>query len=488
MWIKLGEKERAKFLELLHFPRKDDLLLALRELSGYEDVYIVGGALRDFFFDKKVVDLDLTIKGEPQRISQFLAQRTGYTPVTLSEEFGIFRLSKDKHNIDITPYKGGTIEEDLAERDFTMNSLALPLSNLFEGPFCIYDPLGGYKDLKSSIIRTIGEKNLEDDPLRILRGYRFLAQGYGEIEHVTRGYFRKHKEALTRVAPERISMELKLILLTSQANLAFKVMDEDGLLEVIFPEIKPSRGLPQPTFHHLDVLSHSLEALRAAELILESPEAYLNLEITPSQLMEEDTLVSVKLASFLHDLGKGFTFERGDDRITFYGHEKTGASLWEKRGELLRFKNEIIEKVSRLIKNHMRPCHLLNEWQEGKLTLRAKRNLIKDQPDLYELWVVSLADSLASKGPDKEPDYEEKLNHFFHDLVHLKEELERIFKRERILTGKDLLGLGFKPGPIFKVILEEVELKFLEGAIRTKEEALDYVLKRFSLELTDATT
>ncbi|WP_205006649.1 hypothetical protein, partial [Escherichia coli] len=93
-------------------------------------------------------------------------------------------------------------------------------------------------------------------------------------------------------------------------------------------------------------------------------------------------------------------------------------------------------------------------------------------PYLYELWMVSLSDSLASKGEDKDPLYEEKLNVFFKELLLLKEEMERLEKRERILTGKDLIALGFMPGPHFKTILEDVEIKFMEGSLKHKDEAI----------------
>ncbi|MFN3922016.1 MAG: hypothetical protein ACK4K4_06420, partial [Caldimicrobium sp.] len=168
-----------------------------------------------------------------------------------------------------------------------------------------------------------------------------------------------------------------------------------------------------------------------------------------------------------------------EDKITFYGHEKIGSSLWKERAKRLRFKNEIIERVYTLIGCHMRPCHLLKEWEKGTLSLRAKRNLIKDCPNLLELWIVALADSYASKGIDKEPDYEEKLNSFFKELFIFREEMERVEKKERLLTGKDLIALGFTPGPHFKTILEEVELRTMEGGIKTKEEAIAYVLKNF---------
>ncbi len=479
MWIELTEKERDRFLSLLSLPEKERLLSYLRKFSKREDLFIVGGAVRDFLVEKKITDLDLAVKDKPEKLQLFLSEVLSYTPVPLSPEFGIYRLARGRYTLDLALYRGKTIEEDLKDRDFTINAMAIPLSSLFENSFKILDPLKGFQDLKKGIIRAIGEKNLLDDPLRILRGYRFFAQGYGEIEKETRSFFKKYGSKLLGVSPERIQIELKHLLLSPKTYETFSLMEEDGVFEILFPEFSPCKGLPQPSFHHLDVFSHCLESLKWAEIILSHPERYLGLKDLPMDFQEEDFHISVKLASLFHDLGKGYTFQETEERITFYTHEKVGAELWEKRARNLRFKNEIIERVSSLIKNHMRPCHLLREWEEKRITLRAKRNLIKAHPSLFELWVVALSDAYASKGPDKEPDYEEKLNAFFKELVKLKEELERIEKRERIITGKDLISLGFKPGPLFKVILEDVEIKNIEGFIKSKGDALSYVLEKY---------
>jgi poly(A) polymerase len=483
MWLKLKDQDREKFISLLTLPEKESLFSFLRKFTRRGDIYIVGGAVRDFFLERKINDLDLTLKEEPEKLQLFLAQVLSYTPVSLSKEFGIYRLAKGKHTIDLSLYRGGTISEDLKGRDFTINAMAIPLSSFFELPFMVFDPLGGFKDLKEGIIRAISEENLIEDPLRILRGYRFYVEDYGKIEKETRAFFKKHGKKLLYVAPERIQMELKHLLLSSKTYEAFLLMEEDGIFEILFPEFNSCKGLPQPSFHHLDVFSHCLESLKWTELILSQPEKYLGLKDIPPDFKDEDFILSVKLASLFHDLGKGYTFKETEERITFYTHEKVGAELWEKRGKALRFKNEILERVYSLIRNHMRPCHLLKEWEEKKLTLKAKRNLIKAHPNLYELWVVALSDSLAAKGPDKEPDYEEKLNAFFQELLKLKEELERVEKKERLITGKDLIELGFKPGPIFREILEEVEVKTLEGYLKSKEEALNYVFERYGKSL-----
>jgi len=448
----------------------------LFNLSKTEKMFIVGGAVRDILIGKSFNDLDLVVERNAEEIAKKLAKDLGFTFVELSQEFGIYRVANPWAVIDISLQQGKSIEEDLKQRDFTINAMAMPVESLFEDRTDIIDPFLGYVDLKEKRVRAIAEENIVADPLRILRGYRLFAKGYGLLERKTREWFAKHAKSLKHSAPERILHELELILLTDRAYEAFCLMDEDGVLEVIFPEVNPCRNVPQPEYHHLDVWGHMLESLKWAEAILKNPEAYLGRSLPKDLKVDKDFIISVKLASLFHDLGKGYTFKQTEEGIVFYGHEIVSSDLALKIAERLRFKRDLGERIALLVKSHMRPYQMFSEFEKGTLTIRAKRNLIKDVPYLWELFIVAMADSLASRGVDKEPDYEDRLKTFFHHLFPFKEELERVEKRERVLTGRDLIELGFKPGPVFSEILTAVELKVLEGEIRTKEDAVEFVL------------
>ncbi len=471
----------SRFFDLLNFPSKEKELIIsfLRKFKNRKDFYLTGGSVRAIFTLESISDLDLTVKEDIDFLVSFAKDYLGYKFVPLAPDLGMYRLAKGRNTIDFTSFRGSTIEEDLRERDFTFNAMAIPVRSLFESKMELIDPLLGYRDLKNKIIRAIGEKNIIEDPLRILRGYRFFASGLGEIEKNTRFLFQKHKRLISICAKERILQELLYILISENTYKTFKLMDEDKVFDEIFQYMEKTKGVPQPTFHHLDVRDHLFESLKYCEDIIKNPEKYLGLKKT-NKFLEEDFIISVKLATLFHDLGKAFTFDI-KDRITFYGHEKVSAELFKEMAEKLRFKKDLIYKVYVLIKNHMRPFHLLKEKQEKRLTLRAKRNLIKDVSDLEELFIICMADSLASQGPDKEPDYEEQLKDLFYELFRLKEELEREYKKVRIVTGYDLIDLGFKPGPIFKEILQDIEIQFLEKKVTSKEEALRYIKEKFGL-------
>lgn len=479
MFYELDPSLRTRFFSLLDLSpsEKEKVISFLRKFKNRKDFFLVGGAVRDLILDKKINDLDLIVKEELEVLLFFARSFLDFYLVSLAPEWGIYRLTKDKFSIDFTEFKGKTLEEDLGARDFTLNAMAIPVKSLFEGKFFVIDPFLGLKDLEERRIKVLGERNLLEDPLRILRGYRFFAQNLGSIEKNTRDLFKKHRKKLNLCASERILTELSYLLLSSKTYQTFLLMDEDGILEEIFPELNSCKGIPQPTFHHLDVYGHLLETLKWAEEILRNPESYLEISKGP-EFEEEDFIVAVKLASLFHDLGKAYTF-KVMDRITFYGHEKVSAELFKTRAEILRFKKALISRVTNLIKNHMRPFHLLNEKEESKLTVRAKRNLIRDVPNLEELFIVCMADSLASRGPDKEENYEERLKNFFKELLLFKKNFEKEIIKKRLITGDDLISLGFKPGPIFKEILQEIEILQMEKSLNSKEEALNYVLEKY---------
>lgn len=478
MLLELDEKFRSNFFALLKFPQKELIISFLRKFKNRKDFYLTGGSVRALFTSEEIVDLDLTLKEDVISLVFFAKKFLNYHFVPLAPELGIYRLAKNKNTIDFTSFRGETIEEDLKKRDFTFNAMAIPVSSLFENKFLIIDPFLGYKDLKEKIIRIIAEENIIEDPLRILRGYRFFSYGFGEIESNTRKLFRIHKSKINRCAKERILQELLYILTSSKTFETFKLMDEDSILKELFPYIEKTKGIPQPSFHHLDVGDHLFESLKWAEEILKDPKTYLGIEIR-EKIKEKDFIISVKLASLFHDLGKAYTYKI-KDRITFYGHEKVSAELFKEMAEKLRFKRDLIDRIYILIKNHMRPFHLLNEKEKGRLTLRAKRNLLRNVPYLEDLFIVCMADSLASQGPDKEPDYEKRLIAFFNELFELKEQLEKESKKKRLITGNDLIELGFKPGPIFREILQDIELQVLEKKLNSKEEALKYIEEKYS--------
>ncbi|MBX6421992.1 CCA tRNA nucleotidyltransferase [Thermosulfurimonas sp. F29] len=458
----------------------------LQELAGRGEVYVTGGAVRDILRGERVGDLDLTVVDlSPLEVAEEAARRLSWALVPLHEDFGVFRVAHGGFSLDISGLRPGAvdIEEDLRLRDFTFNALAVPLPEALEktpSEWPLLDPCLGLRDLKSGLIRAISRRNLVDDPLRILRAYRFYALGFGEIEEETRRWLSAERERLLGVARERIAHELMLILKSKRAGETFSLMAEDEVFFVIFPELAEARGVPQPAFHHLDVLGHSLEALRRAEEVLEAPEKFFGTgEPFREVLKDPERVVAVKLAALFHDAGKARTFAppgKRSDRITFYEHEKVGAEMFEAWATRLRWKRSLAKKVQTLIRHHMRPFFLLELYLEGRLTVRARRRLIRDCPDYPLLFLLALADALAARGPASEKDTPDKLVELFEDLHRFAREIVSRVERERLVTGHDLIEIfGLKPGPVFREILSALEEARMEGRVKDRAGALAWI-------------
>ncbi|WP_457755841.1 CCA tRNA nucleotidyltransferase [Thermodesulfatator indicus] len=454
----------------------------LRNLAEAEqEIYVAGGPIRDSFLERPFKDIDLTLPKGAREIAQKIARNSDGHFIPLDEEEGVFRVAINDFFLDFSNFRQGSssIEKDLGLRDFTVNAMAVTLKeflSLNPAYWNLIDPFEGKKDLSRGLLRALGRQNFLDDPLRMLRGYRLAAELGFTLDLQTRKWIKELHEHLNCVAKERIAAELER-LFSHPAGKVVWLMAEDYILFDIFPELEMARGVAQPTFHHLDVFEHLLLALEMADLVLESPKKYFG-----EALFNEDPFVSIKknsrtkavirLAALFHDIGKPHTFAIRH-RITFYEHDRVGAEIFFKIGERLRFSKKFKKEVAHLIRHHMRPFHLLHEFRAGRLSRRAMRRLIKDVPNYPALFMVAMADSLASAGPDKESNLEKELAELFWEIHRFNEEILIKQEKERLVTGQDLIDLfGLEPGPIFRELLEAVEEARSEGKIKTREEAL----------------
>ena len=252
------------------------------------------------------------------------------------------------------------------------------------------------------------------------------------------------------------------------------------MLTRIFPEVEGMKGVEQDGFHHLDVFHHSLAAVAYLEEVLAGPQNYLG-DLAgefPLYLERPFQAVLLKLAALFHDAGKPQVQDRrtNPERYTFYYHERVGVELFKAAALRLRLSQAGIKTVTHLITLHMRPFLLLPKFRDQELTTRALGRLVRSAgADLPGLFALAMADSLAGQGPQKPKDAEAVLAELADAAYHfLKEHLEPQARQPRLLTGHDLIKvLGLTPGPIFREILTAVEEAQWEGAIHTRQEALE---------------
>ncbi len=448
------------------------------------ELYVAGGPIRDALLGRNFKDIDLTVPQRAKEIAFDVAQKYGDAFIPLDEEEGVYRVAIKGFFLDFSSFRKGTktIEKDLLLRDFSINAMAVPLRDFLEtspANWPIIDPAEGQKDLSRRVVRALGRANFCDDPLRMLRGYRLAAELGFELEAETRGLVRELHPALARVSPERINAEL-LALFSHQAGAIVSLMAEDEILFTIFPELLAAKGVAQPSFHHLDVFGHLLLTLKSADAVIKEPERFFGPQALAERVFEgiladQKKQAAVRLAALFHDIGKPHTFAIRH-RITFYEHDRVGEEIFWQIGRRLRFARKFIKDVASLIKHHMRPFHLLREYRAGRLSKRAMRRLLKDVPDYRALFMVAMADSLASAGPDKEEGLEDLLASLFWEIYAFEQEIFAKQEQERLVTGRDLIEIfGLEPGPLFKELLEAVEEARAEGQIKTRDEALSFL-------------
>ena len=412
---------------------------------------LAGGAVRDMLLGLDPHDADIATSAHPEEIT-----RTFQGAKLVGAAFGVVLVPAREFWVEVAtfrregPYLDGRRpssvtftgeEEDARRRDFTVNGLFLdPATDE------ILDFVGGRADLEARILRAIGdpEARFREDHLRLLRAVRFAAQLDFTIEPATLAVVTRLAPLAGNVAAERTRDELVRILTGPDPMRGLEILRDTGLLNALLPEIAAMRGVEQSPEHHPegDVLVHTILLFR----YLDSPSPEL------------------AFGALLHDVGKPATFERGADRIRFPMHEKIGAEMAGETCRRLRFSNDSTERVTELVANHMRFQHA----QEMRLST-LKRFLAL--PGFEEHLALHRADCLASH---------RNLEHY--DFVRAKiEELgQEEIRPPRLITGDDLLRIGYQEGPALGRELRRLEEMQLEGLIRTRDEAVDQATRDLS--------
>jgi len=412
--------------------------------AGYTALF-AGGCVRDMVRGVEPRDYDIATTATPEQV-QRLFPRT----IPVGAQFGVVLVQEGDHQFEVATFRTdeayldgrrptavqyGTPEQDAQRRDFTINGL-------FYDPFTdkILDYVGGQADIARKLIRTIGEprQRFAEDKLRLLRCVRFASNLEFEIEPATATAVREMSAQIDVVSAERIRDELIKIFTRPNAGCGFELLDESGLLRQILPEVAAMKGIEQPPEFHPegDVFQHT-------KLMLD--------------LMPEARIV-LALAVLLHDVGKPPTFERAPDRIRFHEHDKIGAEMAEKILRRLRFPNDIIDKVCICVGEHMR-IRNVQVMRPAKLKRILARETFADELELHRL------DCLTSHG-----------NIANYEFLRAKaaELPPEVLKPAPLVTGHDLLALGFAPGPLLGQVLRELEELQLEERMQSREEALAY--------------
>ena len=436
------------------------------EKSG--EVYLVGGTVRDFLLGKIPRDFDLVVKGRAIDFIKKLNLRRGKL-VELSKEEDEYRLVLGKDLwLDIAGMKGETLKDDLKNRDFTVNSLAVPLGN---GNYII-DYTGGLRDIEEKKIRAIRKRNLREDPLRLLRAFRFMSELAFEIDEKTLKWISSLKKEISQPKAERIRYELLLLFSGKRLSESLWKMDEVSFLTELIPELLPLRNTCQKYYEEQNLLYHTLKCIENLDLLVrgEMENPLREFENYYGDFIADDKKRALfLLGTLFHDIGKPDTLTRdAEGRTHFHGHDRRGEVITRNILERLRFSKAERILVGQVVRLHMYP-HLLAREGE-KVTDRALFRYLRKTGELaFPLILFAYADALASPS-----DGRGVLGHvvFARKLAQFIEKKKERAAKKRLVTGDDLIALGLKPGPVFRVILEEMEELQAIGRITDRQEAL----------------
>ena len=418
--------------------------------AGFK-AYFVGGCVRDYIRGETPGDYDIVTSALPEQVTQLFSRA-----VTIGAKFGVIAVIEGGYTYEVATFRRDDLyedgrrpekihysdaREDVFRRDFTINGLLMDPATLE-----VIDYVGGRGDIENRIIRTIGDPavRFSEDYLRMLRAVRFAANLNYEIENETEKAIRKNCRQIGKISAERIQEELAKILTRPGARKGIELMKETGLLAQLLPEIEKLHQVEQPPRFHPegDVWRHTL----------------IMLELLPFNEKKKAN-PALAWAALLHDAGKADTKTEDEKGVHFYGHVKRGEEIAGQIMKRLRFSRNLTEIITELIHYHMVFMNV-RKMRTGRLKRFLRMPNFALHLELHRL------DCLASHG---------MLDNYAFCIEQLKKLDAEDLHPRRLITGHDLIKLGYEPGKVMGRILKKLENEQLEGRIHTKDEALAFV-------------
>ena len=426
---------------------------ALRS-KGFQAL-LVGGCVRDLLLHREPADYDVATDALPEQVLELFPESVG-----VGAQFGVVLVPRDGLKVEIATFRSDigysdgrhpdrvvysrSPEEDVKRRDFTVNGLLMR-----HDTGDVLDYVGGRADIDAGIVRAIGDpgRRFAEDKLRMLRAVRFAARFGYRVEARTFKAIRQHAGEIVQVSAERIRDELSKLLTEGAARRGFELLRETGLLQPILPEVAAFPGVQQPPEYHPegDVWVHTLIMLEG--LPAGSPP-------------------TLAWGVLLHDVGKPPTFRSAretGDRIRFDGHVEVGAKMAAAICKRLRFSTWETGQVTGLVSNHMRFKDV------GQMRASTLKKFVR-LPHFEEHLALHRLDCLASHG---------RLDAYEFVQQFLRETPTEQVRPARLLTGEDLMRMGYRPGPTFRTMLGALEDAQLEGVVSNRQEAEEFVRRTY---------
>lgn len=498
-------KEKPEIIYMpIHFSHPP-LLDKVRDALPDQEIYLVGGAVRDLILNRLSRDFDFAVPSGGISLARRVARAFDANFMILDEERDTGRvIVTDPDNartfLDFATYRGGTkLEDDLRARDFTVNAIAYDLRTN-----SVIDPLNGAEDIRAKIIRACSHTSLTDDPIRILRAVRHAAAFDFKIDLTTRSAMKDAASLLPNVSPERQRDELFKILEGPKPDASIRALEMLGVFPHFLPELSVMKGVEQSSPHVYNVWEHTLKVLGHLEAILAALESgsgggdpflsklvttlgkyreRFNSHFTESLNTDRSVRAALFFAALYHDVEKPATKSVDEaGRIRFFDHDVKGAQVASTRGHAFNLSNDEIQRIKKIVYNHMR-FHFFTMQLEGKKQAPTRKSIYRFFRDAGEAGVDLILIGLA----DVRGTYDHTLTQKFWQtnldianilLENYWEKREETVAPPRLLDGNDLIKeLNLESGRIIGQLLEAIREGQAVGEISTREEALSLARK-----------
>jgi poly(A) polymerase len=446
------------------------------EALGERRAWLVGGAVRDALLGRATADLDLVVDDDVAAAARALGRASRGAVFELSGAFGAWRVMAPDRSwqIDLSPLRGGSLQADLALRDFTINAIAEPLAGGER-----VDPHGGAQDLAARRLRAVGPGAFTQDPLRVVRLVRLAAELGLEVDPATAALARAGAAGSASVAQERVFAELKRIVGGDGVVGSLVLMDDLGVTAAILPELAALHGVEQNRYHHADVHAHTIEVLEHAVALQADPAAVFGdasadavRAVLAEPLADEvDRGFGLRLGALLHDVAKPATLGRRDDGTpTFVGHDSAGAEMSRQILTRLRASEKLKAHVADLARHHLRLGFLVHERPLPRRALY--RYLRTTQPVEVDVTLLSVADRLATRGRKAQESIAKHLE-LAREVLPAALSWRAAGRRVPLVRGDVLsAALGLADGRELGRLLAEIDEARYAGEIATPDEAV----------------
>ncbi len=480
------------------------LIDRVREALPDQEVYLVGGAVRDILLKRVSPDLDFAVPSQGISLARRVANTLHADFMVLDDVRDTGRVIVSEANgartfLDFATYRGRNLEEDLHARDFTMNAIAFNLRDQ-----TLIDPLNGASDLRNRLLRACSPTSLKDDPVRILRAVRQAAALGCKIQPDTRQSMKEAARLLPGISAERLRDELFKILAGPKPDASLRALEMLGIFPYLLPELPALKGVTQTAPHVYDVWEHTLKVLGALEDILAALApgysadntndlftGLLTLRIgrfreqfathfADSLNTDRSVRAALFFAALYHDIEKPSTKSIGEDgRVHFYDHEFKGAETAGQRAEAFNLSNDEVGRIRQIILHHMR-FHFFSGRMEGEQREPSRKAIYRFFRDAGEagvdLVLLGLADLRGTYGPTlPQETWAASLDVARILLENYWEKREETVAPPRLVDGNDLMQeLSIKPGRTIGQLLEAIREGQATGKIGTREDALEF--------------